>query len=449
MTQPTLTTNDAKGITLREFNNRIKRLLNDSSVQNCWIIADLSDVAIRGGHCYLELVEKNAAGATVAKVRGIIWSGRVQYLRSKFLAVTGQDLKSGLKVMVEASVNYHEQYGLSVIISDIDPSYTIGDMERLRREILARLQKEGVIDMNRGLPMPPVPQRIAVVSAAGAAGYGDFINQLHHNSYGLQFYTCLFPAIMQGTNTSPSIIAALERIAANCHLFDCVVIIRGGGSTSDLNSFDDYNLAANVAQFPLPVIVGIGHDRDVTVLDYVAAIHVKTPTAAAEWLISKGVEALNLIDTLTTRIADTVRQYLAAAAQQLSYFSGNIPTIVASRLEYNRIKLSHMVEMIPTATGGRIATANERLKALCAIIKQAKELAITREKLKLKAIYEKVEILSPQNTLRRGYSITTVNGRAVSDVATLHPGDNITTTLANGSIISTITQTNDSQENGK
>lgn len=449
MTQPTFATNDAKGITLHEFNNRIKRLLNDRSVQNCWIVADLSDVAIRGGHCYLELVEKNAAGTTIAKVRGIIWAGRVQYLRSKFLAVTGQDLKSGLKVMVEASVNYHEQYGLSVIISDIDPSYTIGDMERLRREILLRLQKEGVIDMNRSLSMPPVPQRIAVVSAAGAAGYGDFIDQLHRNSYGLQFYTCLFPAIMQGTNTSPSIIAALERIAANSHRFDCVVIIRGGGSTSDLNSFDDYNLAANVAQFPLPVIVGIGHDRDVTVLDYVAAIHVKTPTAAAEWLISRGIEALNLIDALTTRIADTVRQYLSAAAQQLSYYSGNIPIIATARLENSRMKLAHMVEMIPTATGGRIAAAGERLKALSAAIVQAKELAMMRERLKLKSIFEKVEILSPQNTLRRGYSITTVNGHAVSQATDLHPGDNITTTLASGSIISTVTETKCNKNNGK
>lgn len=437
-TEPT----GSKAISLHEFNNRIKRLLNDRSVQNCWIVADLSDVAIRGGHCYLELVEKNQSGATVAKVRGIIWAGRVQYVRSKFLAVTGQDLKSGLKVMVEASVNYHEQYGLSVIITDIDPSYTIGDMERLRREILGKLQKEGVIDMNKQLPMPTVPQRIAVVSAAGAAGYGDFTNQLHNNTYGLQFYTCLFPAIMQGANTSPSIIAALERIADNLHLFDCVVIIRGGGSTSDLNSFDDYNLAANVAQFPLPVIVGIGHERDVTVLDYVAAIRVKTPTAAAEWLITRGVEALNRLDQLTTGITDTIRQYLNAASQQLGYYSGNIPIIVSGRLERNRMRLSHLVEMIPTTTSGRISTANERLKATHAAIAQAKAQAMLREQLRLKAIGEKIEILSPQNTLRRGYSITRVNGHAVSNATEIKPNDTVTTMLANGSFTSKVLETN-------
>lgn len=449
MVQPINTSEASKAISLREFNNRIKQLLNNRMVQNCWIVADLSDVAIRGGHCYLELVEKNAAGATVAKVRGIIWAGRVQYLRSKFLAVTGQDLKSGLKVMVEASVNYHEQYGLSVIITDIDPSYTIGDMERLRREILARLQKEGVIDMNRQLPIPPVPQRIAVVSAAGAAGYGDFMNQLHNNSYKLQFYTCLFPATMQGSNTSPSIIAALDKIAGNMDMFDCVVIIRGGGSTSDLNSFDDYNLAANVAQFPLPVIVGIGHERDMTVLDYVAAIRVKTPTAAAEWLITRGVEALSYLDQLTTRITDGVRQYLNAAALQLNYYTGNIPIVVNARLENSRMKLAHLVEMLPTATGIRVSAARERLKAYVEALKQAEAQAVSREKLKLKAIADKIEILSPQNTLRRGYSITTVNGRAISDTSALKPGDRVTTQLARGSFDSEITEINDKKENGK
>lgn len=437
---------ERKSLSLHEFNNRVKRLLNDRSVQNCWVVADLSDVAIRGGHCYLELVEKNDAGITVAKVRGIIWAGRVQYIRSKFLAVTGQDLKSGLKVMVEASVNYHEQYGLSVIISDIDPSYTIGDMERLRREILARLQKEGVIDMNRRLPVPEVVQRIAVISAAGAAGYGDFINQLHNNSYGLQFYTCLFPAVMQGQNTVPSVIAALERIAGYDDLFDCVVIIRGGGSTSDLNCFDDYDLAANVAQFPLPVVVGIGHERDVTVLDYVAAVRVKTPTAAAEWLIGRGVEALAHIDRLTTAVTDTVRQYLDAARQQLAFYTGNLPLIVSSHLERNKLKLAHMVEMIPTVTGSRVSTAGERLKAYVAAIKQAQVQAMARERLKLKSLDDKVEILSPQNTLRRGYSITLVGGHAVSNVADLHAGDVVTTRLANGTMESTITKINKPQE---
>ena len=404
MTQPTME-GETKGISLHEFNNRIKRLLNDRSVQNCWIIADLSDVAIRGGHCYLELVEKNAAGATIAKVRGIIWAGRVQHLRSKFLAVTGQDLKSGLKVMVEASVNYHEQ-----------------------------------------LPVPPMPQRIAVVSAAGAAGYGDFINQLHGNSYGLQFYTCLFQATMQGTNTSPSIIAALDRIASHIDLFDCVVIIRGGGATSDLNSFDDYNLAANVAQFPLPVVVGIGHERDVTVLDYVAAIRVKTPTAAAEWLISRGVEALSRLDRLTSAICDTARQYLNAAAQQLSYYTGNIPFLASSRIENNRIRLSHLLQMIPTATGGRIAAADERLRAIGAAVKQAQAQALAKEGLKLKALADKIEILSPQNTLRRGYSITMVNGHAVSDVAELKAADTVTTRLASGTFSATITEINKTQK---
>ncbi len=215
--------NASSAITLREFNNRIKRLLNNPAVCNCWIRAELSDVNVRGGHCYLELLEKDErTGATVAKMRGIIWANRFAYLRQKFLQVTGQELRSGMKVMLEVSVNYHEQYGISLIITDIDPSYTLGDMERLRREILARLKAEGIIDMNKQLPFPTVPQRIAIVSAAGAAGYGDFMNQLHNNAYGLQFYTCLFPAVMQGKETVASVPAALDRINLPLGLFDCV-----------------------------------------------------------------------------------------------------------------------------------------------------------------------------------------------------------------------------------
>lgn len=323
--------NGNNAITLREFNNRIKRLLNNPAVCNCWICADLSDVNVRGGHCYLELLEKDErTGATVAKMRGIIWANRFAYLRQKFVQVTGQDLRSGLKVMLEVSVNYHEQYGISLIITDIDPSYTLGDMERLRREILTRLKAEGIIDMNKQLEFPVVPQRIAIVSAAGAAGYGDFMNQLHNNAYGLQFYTCLFPAVMQGKETVPSVTAALDRINRHIDLFDCVVIIRGGGSTSDLNSFDDYNLAAHVAQFPLPVVVGIGHERDVTILDYVACRRVKTPTAAAELLIGCGVEALAHIDELRETIVSIAREYITQAQLQMQYLTSTILSLPAT-----------------------------------------------------------------------------------------------------------------------
>lgn len=431
--------NASSAITLREFNNRIKRLLNNPAVCNCWIRAELSDVNVRGGHCYLELLEKDErTGATVAKMRGIIWANRFAYLRQKFLQVTGQELRSGMKVMLEVSVNYHEQYGISLIITDIDPSYTLGDMERLRREILARLKAEGIIDMNKQLPFPTVPQRIAIVSAAGAAGYGDFMNQLHNNAYGLQFYTCLFPAVMQGKETVASVTAALDRINLHLDLFDCVVIIRGGGSTSDLNSFDDYSLASNVAQFPLPVVVGIGHERDVTILDYVACRRVKTPTAAAELLIGCGVEALAHIDELRDTIVNTAREYITEAKRQIQYLSGTIPLIAGNIVERNSARLQHIMQIVPLTAQNRIAQGNERLNFLIKSMSQASAQAIAREKMRLTALYDKVQILSPQNTLRRGYSLTTVNGHAVTDASQLAPGDNITTHFASGKVVSTV-----------
>lgn len=427
-------------ISLREFNYRIKRLLTNPAIQNCWIRADLSDVAVRGGHCYCELIEKDDnSGATVAKVRGIIWATRFQSLRMKFLQVTGQDLHSGIKVMLEVSVNYHEQYGMSLIITDIDPTYTIGDMERQRREILARLKADGIIDMNRQLPFPAVPQRIAIISARGAAGYGDFMNQLHNNAYNLKFYTCLFPAIMQGQGTVPSVTAALERIYAHSDLFDCVVIIRGGGSTSDLNSFDDYSLAANVAQFPLPVIVGIGHERDVTILDYVAGKRVKTPTAAAEWLIACGVDALAHIDDIKNTVVSTASDYLNTASQQLQYLSGNIPLIAGNIVERNKIRLKHIMQIVPMTAQSRINSSNDKLNFLLQAMGQATKQTIYRENLRLNALRDKVEILSPQNTLKRGYSITTINGKAVSDASMIHEGDIVVTELNSGKIESAVT----------
>ena len=244
-------------------------------------------------------------------------------------------------------------------------------MERLRREILTRLKAEGIIDMNKQLEFPVVPQRIAIVSAAGAAGYGDFMNQLHNNAYGLQFYTCLFPAVMQGKETVPSVSAALDRINSHIDLFDCVVIIRGGGSTSDLNSFDDYNLAANVAQFPLPVVVGIGHERDVTILDYVSCRRVTTPTAAAELLIGCGVEALAHIDELRETIVSIAREYITEAQLQMQYLTSTIPLVAGNIVERNRTRLQHIMQIVPITAQSRIAQGNERLQFFLKQMQQA------------------------------------------------------------------------------
>lgn len=426
-------------ITLRELNGRVKKLLLNPAVQNCWVRADLSDVAVKGGHCYCELVEKDEkSGVTVAKMRGIIWRSVLPEIRAKFMAVTGQDLRSGMKVLLRVSVNYHEQYGISLIITDIDPSYTIGDMERIRREILDRLKREGIYDANRELAFPDVPQRIAVVSAQGAAGYGDFINQLQNNQYGLKFYTCLFPAVMQGQNTVPTMKAALQRVRTHQRLFDCAVIIRGGGSTSDLNSFDNYELAAAVATFPLPVVVGIGHERDVTALDYIAAKRVKTPTAAAEWLIGRGAEALARMEEIRGEIARAASDSLAAARQQLQYISSTIPLLASSKVESAGLRLNNMTRLIPATAQSRVAAARLALGHTLQTIATATKTVIDREKSRLAATADKVEILSPQSTLKRGYSLTKVNGRALTAASAVKSGDEIVTFLSDGTITSTV-----------
>jgi len=275
-----------EAITLSAFNQRVADTVNrEPSLHRQWVVADTSDVRVSRGHCYLELIEKDDNDNTVAKLGAVIWANAYSSLAAKFKAVTGQDFASGMKVMVCLTFNFHIQFGNKAVIGDIHPEFTVGDMARVRKEIIDRLTKEGIINANKGLPLVDVPQRVAVISSAGAAGYGDFMNQLENNAYGLKFYTRLYEAAMQGNNTVPSVLAAMEKVAASKQYFDCLVIIRGGGATSELNSFDNYDLARAVALFPLPVIVGIGHERDLCVLDMVAYSHFKTPTAVAAFLI--------------------------------------------------------------------------------------------------------------------------------------------------------------------
>ena len=408
---------EKQAISLLEYNVRIKRLLASVDVQRCWITAELSDVAVRGGHCYLELVQKDDSNTRIlAKNRAVIWANVFARLKFEFESATGMAFASGLKLMVEVTANYHEQYGLSLVISDINTEYTLGGMAMKRREILRRLAEEGIIDMNKELAFPEVPQRIAVVSAEGAAGYGDFMNQLENNPYGVKFYTKLFPAVMQGERTVPTVMAALDKVNDNLQYFDCVVIIRGGGATSELHCFDDYSLAAYVAQFPLPVIVGIGHERDVTVLDDVAAMRVKTPTAAAEWLIAQGETALSRIGELSNTLVALASGYVARANEQLAYYTSSIPLIVQNRVSNSKTQLGYLFQTI----------------------KQAGEQQMLREKMRLQSLEDKVQILSPQNTLRRGYSLTLKNGKAVTNTDDLKHGDMITTMFANGEVKSIV-----------
>lgn len=422
-------------ITLQEFNNRIKRLLADPSVMNCWVVAETTDVRINQ-HCYLQLLEKNPkTGATVAKIKAIIWGSQFRFLNARFKQVTGRDIGNDMKIMVCLSVNYSPQYGLTVVINDINPEFTLGDMERQRQEILNRLTQEGIIGQNKTVPVPPVLQRIAIVSAAGAAGYGDFMKQLTDNKYSVCFYPCLFQATMQGVKTVPTVLAALDKVEQNQHLFDCVVIIRGGGGTEELNSFDNYDLARRVATFPLPVIVGIGHERDITVLDYVAGIRVKTPTAAAEHIILQAANALAHIGDLSNQVVSIARDYIARAKEQLSYYAGNLPIMAQRIIDTNTLRLQNFIQNIPLHVQRRIEGENAQLARQKDAIKNAVAQVKMKETMRLEALGDKIELLSPRKVMARGYTLTTCEGKIMTDAAQLEAGKLVTIHFRDGKVV--------------
>lgn len=427
-----------ESLSLLQLNQRIARLVTDPSTQNVWVTAELSDVAVRGGHCYMELLQKDERGLQVAKARGVIWASNFHRIDAEFSAATGQRFATGLKLMVRASATMHPVYGLSLVITAVNPDYTMGDLLRRRREILMRLQKEGILEMNRQIEWTAVPLRIAVISAPGAAGYGDFINQLYHNPSRLRFTTRLFEAVMQGERTARSVIDALDRIAAEQDSWDGVVIIRGGGATSDLYGFEDYDLAANIAQFPLPVIVGIGHERDITLLDYVANMRVKTPTAAAEWLISRGDDALGFLQTVGNRILQLVNDRLTGYREQLSYFDGLLPTAATGACQRAQARLHSGAMALASVSSRRIAPQTARLDMMSEIIAHAWETTRNRRLDRLKAMEEMLGALSPEAVLRRGYSITRINGHTVTSASSVSPGDTVTTTLIDGTFTSTV-----------
>ncbi len=428
-----------QALTLRQLNDRVGRALSQPTLQNVWVVAELMDVRVSNGHCYMELVEKDSNNGTVyARMRGVIWANQFTRLNADFYASTGRRFESGLKVMVCGSVSFHAAFGMSFVISGINPAYTMGDAERRRREILERLQRDGMIDLNRSLDWPDVVQQVAIISAVGAAGYGDFLHQLYGNTSHLRFTTRLFTAVMQGERTVPSVINALEQIAEDVDNWDCVVIIRGGGATSELQAFDDYDLAANIAQFPLPVIVGIGHERDVTVLDYVANMRVKTPTAAAEWLISRGEDALEMLRRMATDILQTVSDRVAANQTQLAYIDSALAMAPSAALERGRNRLQQAMITLAGVGTGRIAPEMANLNNKIQAISTAGKMALTRAADKLTSVNALLDVLSPQATLMRGFSLTTYKGRAVRSVDELPDGADITTRLADGVVTSIV-----------
>lgn len=424
-----------KPITLLELTQRISNLVMRPETQNVWITAELQDVASRGGHCYMELLQKDEDGKQVARIRGCCWANIYGPLSRRFYEATGQQFASGLKVMLRVSATMHSVFGLSLVIQEVNPEYTMGDLIRRRNEILRKLQDEGILEDNRSLKWPIVIQRVAIISAPGAAGYGDFMNQLLNNPSRLKFKTRLFPAVMQGASAPASIIAALEEIAKEAKEWDGVVIIRGGGATSDLQAFEDYALAASVAQFPLPVAIGIGHERDVTVLDWVANIRLKTPTAVAEWLIGKGETVLGALIAAGNKIVQYATQRVAGDKEQLAQAEALLPVAAAGAVERSKAMLTRAVSTLYGLSSGKIEPSRARLDMIAANLAAASSNQLRRQAERLDASEKLLEVLSPASTLARGYSITRIDGHAVSSVKDVPLGALLEITLADGSFL--------------
>ena len=383
-------------LSLYSLNNLVRNAVADALPLRYWVTGELSEVRETAvGHCYIELVQRDEeTQEMVAKARGTIWARIYSLLRPYFLEQTGQPFAAGLKVLLQVSVGFHELYGFTLDVCDIEPAYTIGDMARQRQMIIKRLTDEGVIGLNKELEFPLLPQRIAVISSATAAGYGDFCDQLQNNRYGFVFYPHLFPAPMQGNGAEQGIIAALDKIAENVDNWDAVVIIRGGGATSELGCFDTYDLANNCAQFPLPIITGIGHLRDESILDIVAHTSAKTPTAVAEFLIHA----------------------MLANESWLSELQNGIATAITKRMENEKKRIDTLVGQIPVHT---------------ALYMQA-------QRHKLDLYQRSIEAASPEHILSLGYSITRLNGKAVRDASSLKAGDEVETAVASGTFTSII-----------
>ena len=398
-----------------ELNRMVRESIELSMPDEYWVEAELSECRESRGHCYMELIQKDELSATpIAKASAKCWANKWLTIRPYFERTTGQQLHAGMKVLLKVYPQFHEAYGFSWIVSDIDPTYTLGDMARKRQEIIQKLKAEGVFDLQKELQLPMFCQRIAVISSQTAAGYGDFCNQLADNPYGFQFETQLFPAIMQGEGVEQSIIAALEHIYNEP--FDCVVIIRGGGATSDMSGFDTLALAENVANFPIPIITGIGHDRDESILDMVSHTRVKTPTAAAAFLISHLKEVLDIIDGSQELITRYAQQKLSTLNSQLSTLSESIPRLFSLVKTRQEAKIDSLWIKIPMLL----------------------ERKLTGDTHRLQLIEERLKALDPTLLLARGYSITTYNGRAVRDASQLPPGAEIETRLAKGKITSVV-----------
>jgi len=449
-------------ITLSTLNKRIRQATKSAFPEALWVVAEILEMSVnRSGHCYLELIEKSASDEKiVAKSRATIWSSRFSMIRPYFETTTGSRLETGIKVLVRAEVSFHAIYGLSLNIMDIDPSFTMGDLARRKKEVLEKLDSAGVLEMNHELELAEVPQNIAVVSSETAAGFGDFMDSLVNNGYGFGFHVTLFPAIVQGDAAEKSIISAFEQVFAEESSFDALVLIRGGGSQSDLDCFNGYELAMNIAQFPIPVLTGIGHERDETIADIVAYMSLKTPTAVAEFLVDRVLAFLERIGRLQDRFSQALRLIITNERMALQQKTSDLDRHVGRYItreehllsDYRnsmRSELRHILSERNATLSDRSGKvkylwkrlAEEKHRDLAQLagnkVRLAREL-LRSENEKLEHARRTLEMLRPESVLKRGYSITRLDGRVVTSAARVRKGDVIESHLADGVIRSNV-----------
>ena len=428
-----------KPLSLYELNGLVSAVIETTLNKEYWVEAELSEVREVRGHCFMELVQKDENTHTpVAKASAKCWKSTWMLVKPYFERVTGQVMHAGMKVLLRVYANFHEAYGFSWIVTDINPEYTMGDLARRRLAIIRQLKEEGVYDLQRELRLPLFAQRIAVISSEGAAGYGDFCHQLENNGYGFQFDVTLFPAVMQGEQVEDSIVCALDSINTRIDDFDVVVIIRGGGATSDLSGFDTLRLAENVANFPLPIITGIGHERDESILDMVSHTRVKTPTAAASFLIDHLATVQRHLDDVRQQLVTTVLGRLDAERLRINKLGTQIPLLATEVLKHEEVRLGRMKVLVEQAVGMGLQKRESDLKQLRLQLKSTAESALQSQVSRLRELKLKVQQLDPERMLHYGYSITMKGGRVVRDASALADGDELLTKLAKGNVTSIV-----------
>ena len=435
-------------LTLYELNHLVRQALELTMYDSYWVEAELSELRESRGHCYMDLVQRDEQMNTpVARAQARCWASTWSVVSSKFQRIAGQSMRAGLKVRLHVKAQFHEAYGFAWIVTDVDPTFTLGEMARRRQEIVRRLREEGIFDLQRELQLPLFCQHVAVVSSEGAAGYGDFCQQLLHNEHGYFFHAQLFPAVMQGEQVEQSIIAALNAIYADVEQaavagrpcpFDCVVIIRGGGATSDMSGFDTLALAENVANFPLPIITGIGHDRDECVLDMVSHLRVKTPTAAAACLVDHLHQVALRLDDCQHRCSQAIQRHLDTERLRVARAAERLPVLCALITTRHRSALGLYGQRLASAVNVRVQLESGRLERLSVRLPLLAGNCLTGGQHRIELLQQRIAALDPKLLLRRGYSITLLNGRALRSAAQVKPGDMLHTRLADGEVASIV-----------